>query len=40
MLTLRLHRGHRRHADTPNLEKHDELYWLAKKWLDGESIDV
>lgn len=22
--------GHRRHIDTVNLEKHDELYWLAK----------
>ncbi|KAL1849490.1 hypothetical protein Plec18170_007397 [Paecilomyces lecythidis] len=32
--------GHRRHVGTPNLEKHDELYWNAKKWLEGEPIPI
>lgn len=32
--------GHRRHVGTQNLEKHDLLYWQAKDWLDGKSIDV
>jgi hypothetical protein len=32
--------GHRRHTGTVNLEKHDELYWLAKKWLEGESLKI
>ncbi|EEU38514.1 uncharacterized protein NECHADRAFT_73962 [Fusarium vanettenii 77-13-4] len=32
--------GHRRHVGTVNLEKHDELYWLAKRWLEGEQIEV
>ena len=32
--------GHRRHVGTCNLDKHDELYWLAKSWLDGESMTM
>ncbi|KAH6685500.1 Pea pathogenicity protein 2 [Plectosphaerella plurivora] len=32
--------GHRRHVGTVNLEKHDELYWLAKKWVEGEDINI
>ncbi|EXF83828.1 catabolic 3-dehydroquinase [Colletotrichum fioriniae PJ7] len=32
--------GHRRHVGTVNLEKHDLLYWQAKKWLEGKDIDV
>ncbi|KAK2595498.1 hypothetical protein QQS21_006773 [Conoideocrella luteorostrata] len=32
--------GHRRHEGTKNLEKHDELYWKAKKWLEGEAIEI
>ncbi|KAG5654848.1 hypothetical protein KAF25_002880 [Fusarium avenaceum] len=32
--------GHRRHIGTVNLEKHDELYWLAKRWLEGEPIEI
>lgn len=32
--------GHRRHIDTVNLEKYDELYWLAKRWMEGEHIKV
>ncbi|KAG5812682.1 hypothetical protein H9Q74_012638 [Fusarium xylarioides] len=31
--------GHRRHIGTVNLEKHDELYWLAKTWLEGGEIE-
>lgn len=32
--------GHRRHVGTVNLEKHDLLYWLAKKFLEGEDIEM
>ncbi|WYZ39486.1 hypothetical protein EsH8_III_001400 [Colletotrichum jinshuiense] len=32
--------GHRRHVGTPNLEKHDLLYWQAKDWLEGKNIDI
>lgn len=32
--------GHRRHVGTVNLEKHDLLYWLAKRWLEGEQIEI
>ncbi|KAM0554868.1 hypothetical protein ACHAPJ_006603 [Fusarium lateritium] len=31
--------GHRRHVGTVNLDKHNELYWLAKQWLEGEDIE-
>lgn len=30
--------GHRRHVGTVNLEKHDLLYVLAKRWLEGGDI--
>lgn len=32
--------GHRRHVGTVNLEKHDELYLLAKKWLGGGDLEM
>lgn len=32
--------GHRRENDNANGKKHDLLYWQAKQWLDGESIDI
>lgn len=32
--------GHRRHVGTPNLEKHDLLYWQAKQWLEGGQIEI
>lgn len=32
--------GHRRHEGTRNLEKHDELYWQAKQWLEKGSLEV
>ncbi|KAH7025354.1 putative pathogenesis associated protein Pep2 [Macrophomina phaseolina] len=32
--------GHRREVGTVNGEKHDELYVLAKRWLDGEETTV
>lgn len=31
--------GHRRDGGA-NGEKHDLLYWLCKKWLDGEEVDI
>ncbi|KAK7429109.1 hypothetical protein QQZ08_004324 [Neonectria magnoliae] len=30
--------GHRRHVGTPNLEKHDLLYWQAKSWVEGKGV--
>lgn len=32
--------GHRRHVGTVNLEKHDELYWQSKNWLEGRGLGV
>jgi hypothetical protein len=32
--------GHRRHLNTKNLEKHNQLYWQAKSWLEGKGFDV
>ncbi|KIW04198.1 pep2-like protein [Verruconis gallopava] len=30
--------GHRRHAGTPNGDKHDLLYLQAKEWLEGKNL--
>ena len=32
--------GHRREAGNICGKKHDELYWLCKKWVEGEDVDV
>jgi hypothetical protein len=32
--------GHRRDVGTVNAEKHDLLYWQAKKWLEEGTLDV
>ncbi|EKG14434.1 hypothetical protein MPH_08423 [Macrophomina phaseolina MS6] len=32
--------GHRRHAGTPNGQKHDLLYKQAKAWVEGEDVDI
>lgn len=32
--------GHRRHVGTKNGESHDNLYWLAKKWVEGEDVEL
>ncbi|KAI0467257.1 hypothetical protein F4859DRAFT_525905 [Xylaria cf. heliscus] len=32
--------GHRRHAGTPNGDKHDLLYRQAKTWLEGGNVDI
>jgi hypothetical protein len=32
--------GHRRESGTVNGRKHDELYCLCKKWVEGEEVDI
>ncbi|KAH8664489.1 hypothetical protein BX600DRAFT_413674 [Xylariales sp. PMI_506] len=32
--------GHRRHAGTPNGDKHDLLYAQGKAWVEGEDVEI
>ncbi|KAH8799977.1 hypothetical protein F5882DRAFT_394244 [Hyaloscypha sp. PMI_1271] len=32
--------GHRREGGNVNEEKHDELYWLCKRWVEGEEVEI
>ena len=32
--------GHRREAGNVCGRKHDELYWLCKRWVEGEEVDI
>jgi len=32
--------GHRRHVGTANGQSHDKLYWLAKKWVEGDEVEL
>lgn len=32
--------GHRREGENVNGKKHDQLYWQAKAWVEGEDVEI